>query len=142
MCSGCVTAAVESHIDARIGPARTYIKKGKYEEAIAVARKPELDDPYLLATSGEAHARLGKRAEAQKIIERLKKQAKQRYVPPYAVSWIHIGLGEKQQALEWFEKSYENREDTLLWLNSDPSLDDLRSEPRFQDLVRRVGLPL
>ena len=110
-----------------------------YEEAITAANKS--DDPYLLASTAHAYALLGKRAEAQKIIERLKQQARQRYVPPYIIARIYIGLGEKEQAIEWLEKSYEDREDSLIWLNSDPGLDGLRSEPRFQDLVRRLGLP-
>ena len=120
--------------------ARTYIQQRKYEEAIAVSNKPESGDSYLLSATGDAYARSGNRTEAQNIIEKLKEQSKQRYIPPYAVAWIYEALGEKQQALDWLEKSYENREDTMLWLNSDPSWDDLRSEPRFQDLVRRVGL--
>ena len=127
---------------ARIGLTRNYIQIRKYEEAIATASKPEPDDSYLLASLGEAYARSGKTAEAQKVIDKLNELTKQRYVPPYAVAWIYVGLGQKQQALDWLEKSYANREDTMIWLNSDPSLDDLRSEPRFQDLVRRVGLPL
>jgi len=127
---------------ARIGLTRSYIQIRKYEEAIATASKPEPDDSYLLASLGEAYARSGKTAEAQKVIDKLNELTKQRYVPPYAVAWIYVGLGQKQQALDWLEKSYANREDTMIWLNSDPSLDDLRSEPRFQDLVRRVGLPL
>jgi serine/threonine protein kinase/tetratricopeptide (TPR) repeat protein len=127
---------------ARIGLTRNYIQIRKYEEAIATASKPEPDDSYLLASLGEAYARSGKTAEAQKVIDKLNELTKQRYVPPYAVAWIYVGLGQKQQALDWLEKSYANREDTMIWLNSDPSLDDLRSEPRFQNLVRRVGLPL
>jgi serine/threonine protein kinase/Flp pilus assembly protein TadD len=119
----------------------TYIAKGRYEEGIAASSKPESDDPYLLAAIGDAYARLGKRAEAQKIIERLKDPSKQRYVPAFFIAIIYIGLEEKEQALEWAEKSYQNRDDAMIWLNSSPLLDDLRSEPRFQDLVRRVGLP-
>ena len=126
---------------ARIGLARLDILKGEYEQAIAVASKPESDDPYLIAAIGQAYARWGKRAEAEKVIENLKERSKRSYVPPYAVAGIYIGLGDKQQAIDWLEKSYENREDAMTWLNSDPTLDDLRSEPRFQDLVRRVGLP-
>jgi eukaryotic-like serine/threonine-protein kinase len=99
---------------ARIGLARTYIQQRKYEEAIAVANKPESGDPYLLSATGDAYARSGNRTEAQKIIEKLKEQSKQRYIPPYAVAWIYEALGEKQQALDWLEKSYENREDTML----------------------------
>jgi tetratricopeptide (TPR) repeat protein len=124
---------------ARCCLAWSYIQKGMYEEAITAANKS--DDPYLLVSTAHAYALLGKRAEAQKIIERLKKQARQRYVPSYIMARIYIGLGEKEHAIEWLEKSYEDREDSLIWLNSDPGLDGLRSEPRFQDLVRRVGLP-
>jgi len=126
---------------ARISLAMTYIQKRMYDEAISVASKPESDDAYLLAAAGDAYARLGKRTDALKMIERLKEQSKRRYVPPFAIAIIHIGLGEKEQALDLLEKSYENREDTMTWLNSDPILDDLRSEPRFQELVRRVGQP-
>jgi serine/threonine-protein kinase len=118
-----------------------YIQKGMYEEAIAVTNKPESDDPYLLAVTGRAYAMLGKRAEAQKIIARLQERAKQRYVSPYLIAMIYLGLGEKEHVLDWLEKSYQSREDAFTGLNCDPAFDDLRSEPRFQDLVRRVGLP-
>ena len=123
---------------ARLWLTWTYIQKGMYEEAITAADKS--DDPYFLASTAHAYALLGKRAEAQKIIERLKKQAKQRYVPPFIIAKIYIGLGEKERAVEWLEKSYENREDPMVWLNADPAYDGLHSEPRFQDLVQRVGL--
>ena len=92
-------------------------------------------------TNGYAYAMMGKRAEAQKIIQRLEKQAKQSYVAPLIMAKVYIGLSEKEHAIEWLEKAYENREDSTTWLNSDPDFDSLRSEPRFQDLVRRVGLP-
>jgi serine/threonine-protein kinase len=119
----------------------TYIQKGMYEEALKVVNDPESDDSYLVASTGYAYSMMGKRAEAQKIIERLEKQAKQSYVAPNIIAKVYIGLGEKEHAIEWLEKAYENREDSSTWLNSDPSFDSLRSEPRFQDLVRRVGLP-
>jgi tetratricopeptide (TPR) repeat protein len=118
-----------------------YIQKGMYEEAIAAVNEPGLDDPYLLASTGHAYALLGKRVEAQKIIERLRKQAKQRYVPPHVIAKIYIGLGEKEHAIQWLEKAYDDRGDSSTWLNSDPAFDELRSETRFQDLRRRVGLP-
>jgi tetratricopeptide (TPR) repeat protein len=112
-----------------------------YEEALKVVNDPESDDSYLVASTGYAYAMMGRRAEAQRIIERLEKQAKQSYVAPNIIAKVYIGLGEKEHAIEWLEKAYENREDSSTWLNSDPSFDSLRSEPRFQDLVRRVGLP-
>lgn len=124
---------------ARIGLANSYIKKGMYEEAISVSSEPETDDSFLLGTKAHALARLGNRMEAQKIIEQLNSQ--QRYQPSYVFTIIHIGLGDKEQAIEWLERAYENREDGMVWLNSDPILDDIRTDPRFRELVRKVGLP-
>lgn len=118
-----------------------YIQKGMYEEALKVVNDPESDDSYLIAATGYVYALMGKRAEAQKSIQRLEMLAKQTYVSPNIMAKIYIGLGEKQHAIEWLEKAYEIREDSVTWLNSEPSFDSVRSEPRFQDLVRRVGLP-
>ena len=53
---------------------------------------------------------------------------------------LYAGLGEKDEALSWLEKAYEERADGLTWLNVDPMLDDLRPDPRFQKLVKRIGL--
>ena len=54
---------------------------------------------------------------------------------------IHTGLGEKDRALEWWEKAYEERSWLILYLKTDPFFDSLRSEPRFNDLLRRAGIP-
>ena len=75
------------------------------------------------------------------IVEKLKKRSNQSYTSTYALPGIYLGLGEKRHALGWLEKSYKAREDAMIWLNSDPVLDDVRAEPRFQELVRRFGLP-
>lgn len=84
---------------------------------------------------------MGRRAEAKKIAERLEVQAKQSYVSPFLFAKIDVALGEKERAIDWLEKGYENREESSAWLNSDPGLDPIRSEPRFKELVRRIGLP-
>jgi len=55
--------------------------------------------------------------------------------------WAYAGLGDKEQAFAWLERSYEERRQRMVWLNVDPLLEPLRSDPRFADLVRRVGLP-
>jgi hypothetical protein len=71
----------------------------------------------------------------------LKEQAKQRHVTPYWIAMIYVGLGEKDEAFAWFEKAYQERTSSLLWFKTDPLLDSLRSDPRFQDLLQRIGFP-
>ena len=131
-------------IDPNIGLTRvflswTYVQKGMYEEAIAMLSKPESDHPWIIAALAQNYSLSGKRAEAQKMIDRLNEQAKHKYVTAYTVAKLYLGLGDKEQALRWLEKSYENREDGFIWINTDPAWDGLRSEPRFQDLARRVA---
>ena len=64
-----------------------------------------------------------------------------KYVAPYFFAEIHAGLGQVARAIEYLEKSYEERSQWLIYLHIDPSMDGLRSNPRFQDLLRRVDLP-
>jgi hypothetical protein len=66
----------------------------------------------------------------------------QKYVAPYFLAGIHIGLADDDRAMECLEKSYNERSHWLIYLHIDPSMDGLRSNPRFQDLLRRIGLPL
>lgn len=118
-----------------------YALKGSHEEALKVVDEPNSEDSYLAAMTAYTYAMMGRRAEAKKIAERLKRQAKQSYVSPFLFGKVYVALGEKELAIEWLEKGYENREDSSAWLNSDPAFDSLRSEPRFRELVRRIGLP-
>ena len=67
--------------------------------------------------------------------------AKHKYVAPHFFAGIHIGLGENERAIEYLEKSWEEHSHWLIYLHLDPSMDALRSNLRFQDLLRRVGLP-
>jgi len=71
----------------------------------------------------------------------LEQLSKERYVSAYDIALVHTGLGDKEQAFEWFEKAYQERSAALSWLKVDARLDQLRSDPRFADLIRRVGLP-
>jgi len=66
--------------------------------------------------------------------------AKQRYVSPAASMVVYLGLGEKEKALEWLEKCYEDRDTQTWFLKVDPLYDSLRDEPRFQALLKKVGL--
>ncbi len=114
-----------------------------YEEAIAEFQKAMTlsgGGTVTVAALGHAYAVSGRRGEAQKVIEQLKELSKRRYVEPSYIVVIYAGLGEKDQAFEWLRKAYEERSFSMLYLKVDPRLDSLRSDPRFTDLLRRVGL--
>jgi tetratricopeptide (TPR) repeat protein len=123
-----------------------YEQKGMYQEAMTALQKLlSLSGRYATATHkadlGHVYAVSGKSGEALKVLNELQEESKHHYVSPYDIAVIYTGLGEKEQALEWLEKVYEDRSYFLMWLSNDPRLDSLRSEPRFADLLRRVGLP-
>ena len=74
------------------------------------------------------------------MLRELKERSRHERVPPYAFARIYIGLGDKEQALAWLHKGYKEQSDHLLHIGADPMLDPLRSDPRFAELLRRVGL--
>jgi TolB-like protein/Tfp pilus assembly protein PilF len=121
-----------------------FLQKGRREEAIAALRaalsglgpQPEVE-----AELGHALAVAGRRAEAQAVLAGLRDASSGRYVPPYAVALVHAGLGDRDQALAWLDKAYDERSDYMPYLGLEPMLDSLRSDPRFAALVRRVRLP-
>ena len=120
-----------------------YVYKGMYEEAIAeYQRMTELsgssaDKPIMLLA--HAYAASGRRDQARDILDRLKEQSQRGYVSPYAIAEIHAALGEKDQAFEWLEKAYEVRSSDMRFLKVGMYMDSLRLDPRFADLLRRVG---
>jgi uncharacterized protein YpiB (UPF0302 family) len=81
----------------------------------------------------------GEAEEARKVLAQLDQLSKERYVTPYGVAWIHAALGEREEALRWLETAYQQRANWMLLLKIDPSFDDLRRDPRFQDLMRRMN---
>ena len=117
--------------------------KGDFDQAIVELREARAleDGPFVVGSLGYAYAASGRRGEAQKILKELKEQARQRHVTPYWIAMIYVGLGEKDEAFAWFERAYEERSFQLLWFKTDPSLDTLRSDPRFTGLLRRIGFP-
>jgi len=120
-------------------------KMGSYELAIAEGEKGVKlsGGSYLMrAALAQTLATAGRRNEAIQVLDDLTKLATQKYVAPYFFAGIHIGLGENDRAIECLEKSYEEHSHWLLYLHLDPSMDALRSNPRFQDLLQRIGLPL
>jgi tetratricopeptide (TPR) repeat protein len=122
-----------------------YEGTGKLLEALSEYLKAvELSDGNLGATAAVAHAFavIGRRAEAEKILREIKLKSKSAYVSPYMIATIYAGLGEKDRAFELLEEAYQERSlDIASHLKADLRFDNLRSDPRFQALVRRVGFP-
>ena len=87
---------------------------------------------------GYAYAISGDRPKAEQILRELEEMAKRQYVSTTAFADIHLGLGEKEKALDWLEKSYQDQESACWYLTVDPIYDSVRNEPRFQALVRKV----
>jgi serine/threonine protein kinase/Tfp pilus assembly protein PilF len=122
----------------------SYEAKGDFPRAVAECekgRKIETSIPLALSLLGHAYAVSGKKREAEQALKELKDWSKQSYVPAYNFAEVYIGLGEKEQALASLEKAYADRSSYLTFLKVDPQFDSLRSDPRYKDLLRRVGLP-
>ena len=122
----------------------TYVEQLKYDDAIAAGRKAvELSQgaPTFIALLGDEYAVAGRLAEARETLEQLQELSKQRYVTPYGVARIHAAMGESDEALHWLESAYRERAAWMVVLKIDPRFDNMRSDPRFDDLVRRMNFP-
>ena len=119
----------------------SYEVRGKLDEAVRslqTAVNLSNRNPHMLAALGHALAMSGRTQEARRIVEELQLQASQKYVPPFNIAMVYAGLGEKDEAFEWLERAYEDRSIWLIFLNVHPMFDELRSDPRFHTLVRRM----
>jgi serine/threonine protein kinase/Tfp pilus assembly protein PilF len=117
--------------------------KGSFQEAIAEYEKARSlnDDPQVLALLAHVYAASGQREQALRSLDQMRETSRQRYVSAYSFALAYVGLGDKDQAFQWLEQAYQNRDWPMASFNVDPMLDNLRSDPRFADLLRRVGLP-
>jgi TolB-like protein/Flp pilus assembly protein TadD len=116
-----------------------YAEKGRYADSIAAFLKSG-DGPYSLGHLGNAYARTGRKEDARRTIARLESQLPKDGVGRYEIALIYAGLGEKDEAFHWLEDAFRSHDVGLVYLQVDPCLDPLRSDPRFADLLRRVGL--
>jgi tetratricopeptide (TPR) repeat protein len=118
-----------------------YAEKGMYDSAILEFQKLG-QQPHALGHMGNAYARMGRAAEADESISRLKEHVQADGMGRYEIALVYAGLGKKDEAFNWLEKSYIARDKGLTYLKIDPCIEPLRSDPRFHNLLRRVGLPL
>jgi eukaryotic-like serine/threonine-protein kinase len=120
-----------------------YEQLGKFQDAIAeFQRALQLEEnPQFSGSLIHAYGRSGRRLEAQRELEKLLEAAKTKFVSPYFLATAYAGLGDKDRAFEWLETAYRERVDWMAYLKVDPELDSLRSDPRYADLLRRIGLP-
>jgi TolB-like protein/Flp pilus assembly protein TadD len=121
----------------------TYQQKGLYKEAIAQFKKAQEfseSGAVVLAGLGHVYAISGQSSKARKVLAELKQLSRNRFVSPYDIALIYVGLGEKEKAFEWLEKAYESRSEMLVWSKIDPMLDALRTDSRFVNLMERIGL--
>src|SRR5947209_1842564 len=123
---------------------QAYERKGQYEQAInecqkALASSP--DNPIILSALGYAYARSGRTAEAQAILNKFQETRKKRYLSPFLIALLCTGLDKKDEAIDWLNKAYEERDPQVIWVKLDPELESLHSDQRFIDLMQRMGIP-
>jgi len=121
-----------------------YLSKGMYREGLSALEKYSTlsrGGAASLALLGYLHARSGERKKAQEMIEELKAASKQSFVPALFIALVYAGLEDKDQAFTWLDKAYEERFNRLAYLKVEVLWDPLRSDPRLNDLLRRVGIP-
>jgi len=119
------------------------MQKGMYREAIEQLEQAVIlseQNPDIVATLGYAHAAAGERKEAQEVISELIASSKHGYIPPYPIAEIYAELGRNDEAFSWLERAYRERAVHLVSLKVEPTFDSLRSDPRYADLLTRVGL--
>ena len=121
-----------------------YLQKGLFPEAIVefqTASDLVVYHQAPISGLGLAHGLAGRKVEARRCLEQLLQHSKKGYVAPYYVTCVWIGLGDTGQAFHWLEKAFEEHSSWMVPLKVDPIVDGLRSDPRFKNLIQRVGLP-
>lgn len=144
-----------TYLPARIQLALAYEQTGKLTEAIAeleeaaklIAAAPNtgagnhpIDLPVLHALLGHAYAVAGRQSDAMNEVTKLQAGATKRYIPASYFAIVWMGLGNKNEAFKWLDKGYQERSEQVLYLGLEPLVDPLRSDPRFDSLLKKIGI--
>jgi serine/threonine protein kinase/tetratricopeptide (TPR) repeat protein len=135
-------------LDPNFFPSRRYLAlgydlQGKYNDALTElqrAASSATKSTLVKSELGYAYAKAGRREDALRVIDELQRSPGERRVSPFHFALIHIGLGENDRAIELLEKAYDERVERMVWLRADPRFDPLRLDPRFNEIMRRMGL--
>ena len=135
-------------LDPNFFPSRRYLSlgydlQGKYNDALSELQRAvssATKSTLVKSELGYAYAKAGRREDALRVIDELQRSPGERRVSPFHFALIHIGLGENDRAIDLLEKAYDERVERLVWLRADPRFDPLRLDPRFNDLLARMGL--
>jgi tetratricopeptide (TPR) repeat protein len=122
---------------------RAYEEKGMYAEAVIEFEKVQKalpGWPVATAAKGWVYGRWGKTSEARQILSELNEESKHRYVSAYATALVHAGLGDKNEALRYLALGLKERTNWMVWTAVDPRWQSVRSDARFEDLLRQIGL--
>lgn len=122
---------------------RAYEQQKDYDAAIVefkTAATALVDWPVTMAALGHVYGVAGRRQAARQVLDDLRALSARKYVTPYGVALVHAGLGDIDQAFSALDQAVADRSNWLVWLKLDPRFDNLRGDPRFDALVRRVGL--
>jgi tetratricopeptide (TPR) repeat protein len=128
----------------RATAAQIYERRKMYDEAIEEAqwaKKISPDQTWSDVILCRILVAAGKPEEARAILDQLLLRSKSHFVPPYHIAWVYNNLGDTEQALYWLEQAYAIRDPRMTFLETMPPWRKLRNDPRFQDILRRVGLP-
>ena len=122
---------------------RCYLQQSRFSDAVAAFEKAlqfSGNNPYVLACLRRAQAAGGDREPAEQLLREFSSRAAGQYVSPANRVLIYLGLGDKEQAFAWLEEAYKERSGMLSWLKVDPDFEPLRDDPRFDDLLAKIGL--
>jgi serine/threonine protein kinase/tetratricopeptide (TPR) repeat protein len=123
-----------------------YAFKGAHAAALAEYKRISMvpnamEEQVVVGGMGFVEAVAGKIPEANQTISRLRELAESHYIDPYMIAAVYAGLGNKNQAFDWLNKGIDERSSSMIYLKVDPFFDTLHADPRFADLLRRMGLP-
>ena len=119
-----------------------YAERGDFDRAFAeYAKARALDDNEdTLSHLVRSYARAGRVADAQRTLDEIVARSKRGYVSPFYIATAYLGIGDKENGFAWLQKAYAERSEFLVFINVAPNFDDVRGDPRFIDLLKRVGL--
>ena len=123
-------------------PGSVHLQQGLYADAIRDLQQGLniRSDSFCLGRFGYAYARAGRRNDAEAVLKRMLDVRARSYMPPYHIGVVYAGLNDLDQVFTWFDKAYDDRDPDLMMLKVEPLLDNVRADPRFTVLLRKMRL--